>query len=463
MPPSALVVVQGEPIKEAEDALTTLDHEHLLCACAFHERRLQASTSKVTLETFGAFTRYIVTQLPAPDPPSTSAALDHTSPGSKRVPSESWKSTFGMNNLSSFLAMPSFAGSTPPKSDLGKSTSTPPHQGSSAGPGSGSKTWTRVISLGLYGSGDEKGPPTPDDQTAPGSKVEVEAQVDADEMAEAMDSDSDESVADHIARLVARDKAEEGEGSTGSDSVVDREEPELEAGEVLPETQEHNGSEPKVMLEAVAGADGEAEKAPPLENADPSPVGVSGRMSIFCPTEDDSSRWAKALWISVGDSLAAAQALISQQSKQASIAFVMSSDIAEADEASLIQKATHALTSVQPTPLPALSAHRYLVSNPSSNTFSASSWPDRAAQWSGSEAAAKEADTAGCILEALRTSEPAMNEMFIRQQSGQWTVSKRLASQQVTLVLSKRFAKEDSLVDADAVLREALANLSDQS
>jgi hypothetical protein len=153
--------------------------------------------------------------------------------------------------------------------------------------------------------------------------------------------------------------------------------------------------------------------------------------------------------------------LIALQYKQACVALVLTSDITEEKQDSLIQQATELLGFIQPITHPSLSIHRYLVRDLPSNSCSASAWPDKSAQWSGSEAAAKEADTTGCILESLRETETS--EMFVRQQSGQWVITKRLATQQLTLVLGKKFGKEGSLVEADAALRDALNKLSDQS
>jgi hypothetical protein len=287
--------IPGERDESLEMALKPLaEHADVLCASAFHGRRLQASSCKISPDTFHAFNRYILPQLPQPAP----VQVETTPPAAidKRSSSDTWKSTFGMNTLSSYLAMPSFSGNTLPRSQSDSAVSTPPVA-------SHGKTWTRVISLGLYGGSEEK-PPETSTSSEPSPPAHVEASVDADEIAEAMESDSDDSVADHIARLVAKDPEakEDSEEGESEGSIVERDLPSVRVqepseAEQPPEEPQEPPEQTKEQLkteEIIPAPD-----AASVATSSSSAIDVSSSMRIFCPSDEAPDQWGKALWVSV--------------------------------------------------------------------------------------------------------------------------------------------------------------------
>jgi len=210
----------GEALQDRLEGFVS--RTHISGASLFHDTRLIASSPSkdISPDTLYAFSTLVYNKLPPR--PGKHASNQESSPKQQKTlrhsSSDTWKTSFGMGALSSYLAMPSFS----------NSSSTPAEATSAAQP-STAKNWSRVVTFGLYSGSSSETSGTATHRTKHNhSHPATETQIDPSDMAEAFkeesDSDSDDSVADHIAKL-AEKKALAAEYAAGNAIIREQDVP----------------------------------------------------------------------------------------------------------------------------------------------------------------------------------------------------------------------------------------------
>lgn len=178
---------------------TLCEHHPSLSLLLFdHHKLVHSSTPSLAKQDKALLARHLSTNVCEHAKTSSSSSTKPSLKGKERADGtkpDSWKSTFGMSGLGSYLALPSFY-STPTQPETSTSTS----ESSSGG-------WMRAVS---WGSTPKPDPPDPKPPLAsPNLPVSLEStKINLNEIAEAMsdpDEDSDDSdIADHIAKLAEK-------------------------------------------------------------------------------------------------------------------------------------------------------------------------------------------------------------------------------------------------------------------